>query len=142
MNMKTYPVTADDLKLIEEAMTKIKTLYKENRHHVSAALRTLSGEIVSAVHIEANVGRVAVCAEAIAIGSAMSNGHKGFDTIVAVRHPYSDEPDQEITVVSPCGICRELISDYAPDCYVLLEVDHEIVKTTIDELIPYKYKRE
>ncbi|WP_035436356.1 MULTISPECIES: cytidine deaminase [unclassified Bacillus (in: firmicutes)] len=139
--MKTYPVTSDDLKLIEEATTKIKTLYKENCHHVGAALRTISGEIVSAVHIEAYVGRVTVCAEAIAIGSAISNGHKGFDTIVAVRHPYLDEPNREITVVSPCGMCRELISDYAPHCYVLLEVGNEIIKTTIDELIPYKYKR-
>lgn len=67
--------------------------------------------------------------------------HKGFDTIVAVRHPYSDEPNQEITVVSPCGMCRELISDYAPHCFVLLEIGNEIIKTTVDELIPYKYKR-
>lgn len=139
--MNTYPATTEDKELIEAASTKIKLLYKENHHHVGAALRTLSGEIVSAVHVEAYVGRVTVCAEAIAIGSALSDGHEGFETIVAVRHPHSDEQNQDLTVVSPCGMCRELISDYAPNCYVLLQIDGKIVKTTISELIPYKYSR-
>lgn len=98
-------------------------LYEDDKHHVGAAIRTKSGEITSAVHIEAYIGRVTVCAEAIAIGSAISNGQKNFDTIVAVRHPYSDEVDRRIKVVSPCGICRELISDYAPDSFVLLELN-------------------
>lgn len=108
---------------------------------MGAAIRTKSGEITSAVHVEAYIGRVTVYAEAIAIGSAISNGQKNFDTIVAVRHPYSDEVDRRIKVVSPCGICRELISDYAPDCFVLLELNGELVKIMISELIPLKYSR-
>ncbi|WP_443146849.1 cytidine deaminase [Paenibacillus sp. OSY-SE] len=85
---------------------------------MGAAIRTKTREIISAVHIEAYIGRVTVCAEAIAIGSAISSGQKNFDTILAVRHPYSDEVDRNIRVVSPCGICRELISDYASDFFV------------------------
>lgn len=140
--MKTYPLTSIDFELIEEAKTKITQLYEDDRHHVGAALRTKSGNIVSAVHIEAYVGRVTVCAEAIAIGKAISDGEKGFDTIVAVRHPYSDEEERELKIVSPCGMCRELISDYAPDCFVILNIDGENVKTQISNLIPLKYSRE
>lgn len=139
--MKTYPLTSIDFELIEEAKTKITQLYEDNRHHVGAALRTKSGNVVSAVHIEAYVGRVTVCAEAIAIGKAISDGEKGFDTIVAVRHPYSDEEERELKIVSPCGMCRELISDYAPDCFVILNIDGENVKTQISNLIPLKYSR-
>ena len=139
--MKTYPLTSIDFELIEEAKTKITQLYEDDRHHVGAALRTKTGNVVSAVHIEAYVGRVTVCAEAIAIGKAISDGEKGFDTIVAVRHPYSDEEKRELKIVSPCGMCRELISDYAPDCFVILNIDGENVKTQISNLIPLKYSR-
>ncbi len=140
--MKTYPLTENDFKLIDEAKSKITHLYEDDRHHVGAALKTKSGNIVSAVHIEAYIGRITVCAEAIAIGNAISNGEKYFDTIVAVRHPYSDEKNRELRVVSPCGMCRELISDYSPDCFVVLDIDGELQKTKIGELIPLKYSRE
>lgn len=108
--MKTFPISRQDLELIEAATKKITTLYQDDKHHVGAAIRTKTGDVISAVHIEAYIGRVTVCAEAIAIGSAISNGQKDFDTIVAVRHPYSDEVDRNIRVVSPCGMCRELNS--------------------------------
>jgi cytidine deaminase len=58
-----------------------------------------------------------------------------------VRHPYSDEEDRSMRVVSLCGICRELISDFGPACFVILEIDGELVKVKIEELIPLKYTR-
>jgi cytidine deaminase len=39
-------------------------------------------------------------------------------------------------------MCRELISDYSPKCFVILEVNGELVKAEIEELIPLKYSRE
>ncbi|MBR0603771.1 cytidine deaminase [Bacillus safensis] len=139
--MNTFNLTSKDVELIDEAKKKITSLYEEDKHHVGAAIRMKTGEMISAVHIEAYIGRVTVCAEAIAIGSALSNGYKDFDTIVAVRHPYSDEDDRRLRVVSPCGICRELISDFGPECFVILEIDGELVKVKIGELIPLKYTR-
>ena len=60
---------------------------------------------------------MAVCAEAVALGQAVDAAAKlGIDTIVAVRHPAPDENDRHIAVVSPCGACRELISDYDREC--------------------------
>ncbi|MDN7243545.1 cytidine deaminase [Planococcus sp. N028] len=140
--MNTYPLAPTDFQLIDEAKKKITLLYKEGKHHVSAALHTTSPNIVSAVHIEAYIGRVSVCAEAIAIGSAISNGESEFDAIVAVRHPHSDEVNQELKVVSPCGMCRELIYDYSPACFVILEIDGVLQKVKIEELIPLKYTRQ
>ena len=139
--MKIYPLQESDHMLIEAARERIQELYEEDKHHVGAALKTKSGKIVAAVHMEAYVGRITVCAEAIAIGKAISEGEKEFDTIVAVKHPYSDEVNRTLKVVSPCGMCRELISDYAEECMVILEVDGEIVKTKISELLPLKYTR-
>ncbi|MED3983990.1 hypothetical protein P4646_08015 [Peribacillus simplex] len=56
------------------------------------------------------------------LGKVTSDGEKGFETIVAVKHPYSDNEDSALKVVSLCGMCRELISDYAKDCFVILTV--------------------
>lgn len=139
--MKTSPLTAADHELVKEARRTISRLYKENKHHVSASLRTGDDTIVSAVHIEADIGRVTVCAEAIAIGSAIAQGKSDFHTIVAVRQPHPDEGKTEQKVVSPCGMCRELISDYSPECFVILEMERGLVKTKIEELIPLKYTR-
>jgi cytidine deaminase len=75
-----------DRDLIEAASAKIRDLYEENRHHVGAALKTSSGKTVAAVHIEAYIGRVTVCAEAIAIGKAIWTGKR--DSIPSWRIPF------------------------------------------------------
>ena len=68
-------------------------------------------------------------------------GDHGIETIVAVRHPKPHEKDQRIKVVSPCGICRELICDYDPKARVIVPNGAEPVVTTITELLPNKYNR-
>lgn len=130
-----------DLELIKAAQDTIKRLYKDGKHHIGAAVRTKTGKIYSAVHLEAYIGRVSVCAEAIVLGKAISEGESEFETIVAVRHPDQDEINQNIEVVSPCGICRELISDYGTEIQVILKVGEEHIKKNIRGLLPDKYKR-
>ena len=137
--MKVLPITVEDGQLIKAAKDTIRKFYKYGKHHVGAALRTKSGKIFTAVHLEANVGRVAVCAEAIVIGKAISEGEDEFDTIVAVGHPEPDEQDREIRVVSPCGLCRELISDYGADVKVIFSDNDKVKKCAILDLLPYKF---
>lgn len=99
-------------KLVNNAKKLIAERYKEGFHHIGASLRTKAGKEYSAVHLEAYVGRIAVCAEAIAIGRAAADGETDIDAIVAVNNCGE--------VVAPCGMCRELISDYSPDATVIL----------------------
>jgi hypothetical protein len=44
-------------------------------------------------------------------------------------------------VVSPCGICRELITDYGPQAWVIVPGAHGAEKVLIAELLPNKYTR-
>lgn len=133
-----HRVDTKDIELIEAAKQMIRARYKEGKHHVGAAVRTKAGKVYAAVNLEAYIGRVAVCAEAIALGKAISEGEDEFETIVAVL---SDE-EGEVRIVSPCGICRELISDYGQEIHVLLPQAHEeYSKVGILELLPAKYKR-
>ena len=83
-----------DRELIEAACAAIARRYRNDWQEVGAALRTRDGRIVTGVNIDAYLGRMAVCAEAIAIGRSITEtGDAGIDTIVAVRHPEPTEAD-------------------------------------------------
>jgi len=122
-----------DQELVEAAKAIIKLRYKENWHHVGAALRTRSGKIFSAVHLEAYIGRIAVCAEAVALGMAATAGDTEIDAIVAVN--------EDGNIVSPCGMCREMISDYSPAAKVIIVREGQASPVPVLELLPEKYHR-
>ena len=42
-------------------------------------------------------------------------------------------------VMSPCGNCRQLLFDYAPDCMVIVTHEAKIVKVKARDLIPDAY---
>ncbi len=130
-----------DLDLIAAARKVISDRYKENRHHIGAALRTSSGRIYTAVHLDTYVGRASVCAEAIAVGQAMSVGDTEIEAIVSVRHPRPRETYREIQIVSPCGICREMLADFAPNCTVIVPDNGDIARVPVTALLPNKYLR-
>jgi cytidine deaminase len=135
-------LSEQDQELVRAASEAIKNRYRNDWQEVGAALRTRDGRIITGVNIDAYIGRIAVCAEAIAIGRAITeSGDKGIDTIVAVRHPKPTEKDQTIKVVSPCGICRELICDYDPKARVIVPNGAQPTVTTITQLLPNKYNR-
>ena len=131
-----------DQELIEAASGAIKKRYRNEWQEVGAALRTRDGRVITGVNIDAYIGRIAVCAEAIAVGRAIiESGDHGMETIVTVRHPKPHETDQRIKVVSPCGLCRDVICDYDPKARVIVPNGAEPVVTTITQLLPNKYNR-
>ena len=81
------PLTDKDKELIDAATRPSSALSQRlaggRRGHAHARRPLVTG-----VNLDAYVGRGAVCAEAIAIGRALTEkGDKGIETIVAVRHP-------------------------------------------------------
>lgn len=79
------------------------------------------------------MGRVAVCAEAIAVGLCAAAGDTDIAVIVAVN--------REGEIVAPCGIFRELISDYSPDAEVMVPGHGGPERVRISTLLPNKYTR-
>jgi cytidine deaminase len=131
-----------DKELIEAATAAIKQRYRNDWQEVGAALRTRSGKIFTGINLDAYLGRMAVCAEAVALGRAFVDlGDAGIETIVAVRHPGPDETNQSIKVVSPCGACRELIFDYDRNARVIVPNGKSAATVLIAELLPNKYTR-
>jgi cytidine deaminase len=139
---RTKGLSKADKELIDAAKAAIKGRYRDEWQEVGAALRTRSGKIFTGVNLDAYLGRMAVCAEAVALGRAVVDlGDAGIDTIVAVRHPPPGDRDQTMTVVSPCGACRELIFDYDPKARVIVPNGKTPAITPIAELLPNKYTR-
>jgi cytidine deaminase len=130
------PLSVKDRALVAAAEAIIRRQYVPDWQHLGAALRTASGRVVTAVNLDTYVGRCAVCAEAVALGRAFSEGERAFDTIVAVRWVGRGEA----TVVSPCGICRELLSDYG-DPWVIHPKGRGLGKTRASRLLPDCYDR-
>ena len=122
-----------DAELVERARALMRRRYRPGYHHVASALRTTTGQVFEGVHLEASVGRIAVCAEAIALGSAALAGDTDVDLIVAV--------DRNGNVVSPCGMCREMILDFAPSARFVVPSPGGETVVAAEALLPSKYRR-
>ncbi len=130
-----------DHALIAAANEVLARHYKPFWHTVAAAIRGLDGRIWTGLHIGATVGRLSVCAEAIAFGRALLEGDGSIETAVAVRHPKPDEADRELAVVPPCGACREMILDHWPDALVIVKEAGVLLRRPVRVLLPVPYRR-
>lgn len=124
------PLTPDDHALIAHARDAIRRNYdgvREN-HTVGAAVRCADGSIFCGIN--------GACAEQVALGTAITEGQRDFTTIVAVRGENGEE------IIPPCGNCRQILSDYAPDCGVILDCDGTLAKMPARDLLPFAYHSE
>lgn len=124
-----------DYELVKEAQKAIRLNYDQEHynHTVGAAVRCKNGKIYVGVNLYSLHG---ACAEQVAIGTAITNGERDFDTIVAVRGKNGEE------ILPPCGNCRQILNDYMPDCNIIISVHGELKKTKATELLPFSYSVE
>jgi len=133
--MNHRDLSEQDRELIKAAFDAIRANYVQGRHHVGAALRAGSGKVYAGVHLE-SPGQD-TCAEAVAVGSAATAGERKLACIVAVKRSGSN-PDRPV-VMSPCGICRELLYYYGPGMDVIVPTPDGPRKVAIGELLPIPY---
>ena len=125
-----------DRALVAAAEDIIRRMHVPDWQHVGAAVRTRGGRVYTAVNLDAYVSRCAVCAEAVALGKAFSEGEREFDTVVAVRWVGRGAA----RVASPCGICREVFTDYG-NPWVIHGTKSGVRKTRASDLLPDRYGR-
>ena len=134
-------LTPADLELVAAARAVLLRHYRPFWHTVAAALRGRDGRIWTGIHLGATVGRLSVCAEAIALGRAVMDGDGTVECAVAVRHPKPEEDARELAVVSPCGACRENLMDFDREAFVIVETGVGLRKVPIGVLLPLPYRR-
>ena len=135
------PLSPADHELINAAKAVLVRHYRPFWHTVGAALRSRDGRIWTGVHLGATVGRLSICAEAVALGRVVMDGDGTIDCAVAVRHPKPEESVREIAVVSPCGACRENLLDFDRDAMVIVPTADGLRRVPIRSLLPVPYQR-
>jgi cytidine deaminase len=80
--------------------------------HVGAAIATASGKIYSGHNIESSSYSLTICAERVALFNALSDGERDFAMVAVVASSGDFCP--------PCGACRQVLMDFAPNAVVVL----------------------
>ena len=114
------------VKLAIEARRRAYVPY--SRYQVGAALRTKSGRIFTGANVENAAYPMTMCAERVAIFTAVAQGETEFDVIAVVT----------ANAGSPCGGCRQVMAEFGLDTVVLIADAEGNVKTqtTVNELLP------
>src|SRR5580698_10758181 len=102
-----------------------------SKFKVGAALLTKSGKIIGGANVESASYGLTCCAERIALFKALTDGKKNFIAVAVVAR-CDDGP-------MPCGACRQLLREYAPDAKVYIADSGDlksIREFTVKELLP------
>ena len=124
--------TADDRTLHERARAAAANAYAPySRFPVGAALLTSAGDVHIGVNVENGSFGLTCCAERTAMFAAVTAGDREFVTI-AVHGDAASTP--------PCGACRQVLSELAPELRVVWTRDGELVVSPIGELQPEPFR--
>ena len=123
------------LKLIEEAYSALPFSYSPySKYPVAAAVLTEEGIIIKGVNIENATYGASICAEQVAITKAVSEGHKNFLAIAIVTN-------DETCIPYPCGIWRQVLSEYSSNKLVIVAKNQTSYKTyKLSDLLPHKFE--
>lgn len=100
---------------------------------VGAALQTDEGAIVTGCNIESPV-YLGICAERVALFKALSEGFRRFRALALVC--------EEGQACAPCGTCRQLLWEFAPNLQVItVETGQPPRMLKIADLLPLPFER-
>ena len=102
-----------------------------SKFKVGAALLTAQQEIITGANVESASYGLTCCAERIALFTALTRGKRNFKAIAIVARIRGGP--------MPCGACRQLLMEYAPDAAVWIADSRSLgqVKSfSVRELLP------
>jgi cytidine deaminase len=123
----------DFQELMNNAKEAAKNSYSPfSRFAVGAAVITPSGKIYKGCNVENSSFGLTNCAERTAIFKAVSEGEREIRA-VAIYSPNADS-------CYPCGACRQVMVELAPQMEVLLiNQEGKQIFTTVEKLMPYSF---
>jgi len=117
-------------KLVKEAEKVRKKAYTPySKFKVGAAVLSDDGKIFTGCNIENSSFGLAVCAERVAVFKAISEGSTKFEAIAVIG--------DTVKPCSPCGSCRQVISEFGEDIpLIMANLKGDVKIKKIKELLP------
>ena len=116
-----------NLELIEIAIKAKQNAYVPySNFKVGAALLTKSGKVYSGCNVECSSYGISLCAERTALVKAISEGEREFEKIAVVGGL-----NDELAYTTPCGACRQFLSDFGNFEVILGYKENEEIKSKV-----------
>lgn len=122
--------------LLEAARKALQRAYAPySNFHVGAAVLTTQGEVFTGCNVENASYGLTICAERSAIFSAVqaTTAPKLAVRAVAVLNGAG-------VACSPCGACRQVISEFAADAIVIFQGQNGLEELSISDLLPQSFR--
>ena len=124
-------MTREELKAAAVAMLD-RAYIPYSQFPVGAALECSDGTVFTGSNIENAAYSPTLCAERVAVGKAVSEGHRDFVRI-AVAGRCED-------FCVPCAVCRQVLYEFAPDMEIIsLNGKGEELALPLRELLPHGF---
>jgi cytidine deaminase len=132
------PVDNYELLIRTAAEARSRAYAPYSNFRVGAALLARSGKVYTGCNIESVSYTPTMCAERVAIGSAIAAGEPpGSFVVIAV---VGDDPEPS----TPCGVCRQILAELAPGAQVIMAAAPEKgsgrLAMTVEELLPHGFR--
>ena len=123
----------DLLELAQKARQNAHAPYSQ--YLVGAALRTSNGELFSGCNVENASYGATICAEQAAICQAVTHGQKHITEVLVLT--------QGDTPAPPCGICRQIISEFAEEDIPIhcCSTNGKTKTYSLKEILPYSFNK-
>ncbi len=99
---------------------------------VGAALEAEDGTIITGCNVENATYGLTVCAERVAMFTALAAGHRRFRAVAVVAEAATPTP--------PCGACRQILWEFGGNLEVILaNLDRETARYRLADLLPVPF---
>lgn len=122
-------------RLVKHAAAAMEgALANSSKFKVGVALLTKDEKIYQGCNIETLTSSLGICAERVALFKALSEGEREFKAMAVVASSGQ--------VCTPCGVCRQLLWEFAPELEVIMVDRHgRTVVRQIRDLLPLPFDR-
>ncbi|MCI0527211.1 MAG: cytidine deaminase [Nitrospira sp.] len=122
-------------RLVKQATVAMeRALANSSKFKVGVALLTKNQKIYQGCNIETITSNLGVCAERVALFKALSEGEREFKVMAIVASSGQ--------VCTPCGICRQLLWEFAPELEIIMVDRHgRTLIRQIHDLLPLPFDR-
>jgi cytidine deaminase len=124
--------------LVQEALAAQKrAVAPYSKFQVGAALLTTAGNVIHGANVESASYGLTCCAERVALFKALTERESSFKAIAVVA-PMNGG-------ATPCGACRQLLAEYAPQAKVWVADSRKPLKIkefSVKQLLPAFFRFE